>query len=262
MPLLDEAARLDMLLKQFSGTDYAPPSSYQIAAVINVPDEEDGTGLGEPDDFNYERITVSNDSTEFGLASSGSEIVNLNSWAFPQAQQDWGTVFGLALFTGSGDYMGYLPFATPKFVNAENILRISAGSFLVTSDTTPLSVTIEEAAVPIILTSPQGDRYDLRVTNSGTLELTGTPFFGVPSAPTALQNNSGILQWTPSPADGGTPVVSQTVWVSDAESGLVEFDVIDAEATTYSLEGATGAVYVTADNVVGPSAPSNTVYVT
>lgn len=259
MPLLDEATRLDMLLKQFSATDYIPPTSYKIAAVTVVPDEEDGTGLGEPEDVAYDRITVSNNTSEFGLSDAETEVVNLNVWSFPQATQDWGTIFGLGLYNNSDEFMGYLPFSTSKFVSAENILKISAGSFLVTSDTTPLSVSIEEALVPITLTAPNGNRYFLSVDDSGVAVLTATDSFGVPSAPTSLSETGGILSWTAAANDGGTPVISQTIWVSDSDDLLVEFDVIDSAATTYDTDGTLGVFYVTADNVVGPSAPSNTV---
>jgi len=259
VPLLDESASLNMLLKQFSGTNYTPTASYKIAAVVGVPDDEDGTGLVEPTDFIYERITVINDVTNFGLSSDATEVVNLLEWAFPQASEDWGSVFGIALFDASDAYMGYLPFSIPKVVGIQGILKLKAGSFIVTSDSTPLSISIEEALVPTIFTAPNGTRYIASVSNVGALVLTSTTYFGVPSAPTNLLNTAGTLTWDLSPNSGGTPAISQTVWISDSDNQLTSFGVLEASATSYETDYALGSFYVTADNIVGSSAPTNVI---
>jgi hypothetical protein len=250
-----------MLLKQFSGADYSPPVSYKVVAVTTVPDDDLGLGLGEPtEDPDYEPLVIENNSTEFGVNPETGNIVNLKEWAFAPSTTDWGPVFGIALYDDVDNYMGYLPFSTVKFLTRTNILKLAPGAFIISSDDTPLSVYIEEAHVPITFTSPNGDRYLASVNNSGVLILTLTEFMGPPSAPLSLTNTSGYLEWIPATNDGGTPVVSQTIWLAGGDDSLVSFEVLDPDISSYDTQGVAGWYYVTAENITGSSSPSNTVY--
>lgn len=261
MPILDEATQMASLLKQFSATNFTPATNYYIAAVVNVPDDDTGAGLLEPTDPDYDRVTVPNDSTNFGLSDEGTEVVNLLEWAFPQATVDWGTVFGIALYTAGDVYQGYLPFSVPKYIVSEQTLKVPAGGFIVSPYDTPLSLTIEETLVPSIKTAPNGDRYIFSVDNSGAAVYTATTFYGPPAPPTSLTDTAGVLSWTVSAFDGGSPVVSQTIWVSTDDNQLVQFEIIDSAETSFDTDGVTGDYFVTADNLMGSSDPSNMVTV-
>lgn len=261
MPLFDEDTQIAILQKQFGAVNYTPTSSYKIGLVTVVPDDDDGEGLVEPEDFAYSRLTILNNTDEFGLSENGTEVVNLKEWSFAQATVDWGSIFGLALFNSADEYQGYLPFDTPKYIATNQGFKIPAGKFIVASDDTPLSVTIEETLVPTILTSPGGLRYIQSVDDTGAAVYTSTDFFGPPAPPTSLSNDSGYLTWAVSTSNGGSPIVSQTLWVADANESLVDFIILDAEVEGYNTGGVPGQYFITADNPVGSSAPSNVVTV-
>lgn len=263
MPLLNAATRADLMLKQFSAVDYTPTTEWNIAAVIAAPDDAEGNGLQEPASASYSRITVANDSDEFELAENGTEVVNVNEWTFAQATiEEWGPVIGFALFDASDEYMGYLPLSSPKYIGLNHTLKIPAGAFIVSMESTPLSIYIEEAVMPTIKTAPDGERFILGVDATGATVWTATDAFGPPSAPVDVVESSGVISWDPPVSDGGTPIISYTVWHSDSDSLLVGFEVLPNDVLTYTPDAlSVGVFLITAENSVGSSDPGDQVVI-
>jgi len=261
--LLNELTRSKIMLKQFGGEDYTPTASWKLAAVTSAPDEEDGSGLEEPLASSYGRVTVPNDLTTFELSLEGTEVVNSEQWVFgPATDESWGPILGIALFDASDEYMGYAPFSSPRIVNKNDRLLIKPKSFIVAMETTPLSVYVEEAPVPTIKTSPDNTRFILSVDDAGATVWTETTAFGPPTSPTSLTDTAGVLSWTASSGDGGTPINSYTVWHYDSDSLLQNYEVLSSSELSYEIPlDEVGTFFVTAENIVGASDPSNEVIV-
>jgi len=120
--------------KNFGATDYTPPATYYVglsASTINVS----GSTVYEPTTGSYLRVSLTNDKTEFAVAS-GSIIRNLNAITFAESSAAWGTIVDMFLAdnaaTGSGNIWFYTTLPVSKTVQ-ENTVVVFAASAVVIS---------------------------------------------------------------------------------------------------------------------------------
>lgn len=79
------------------------PATWYLAAFLTLP-ADDGTGYAEPSGGSYARISLTNNATNFPVATTTSGVTEkANGVAFVHANPtgDWGLIIGWGLFTVS-----------------------------------------------------------------------------------------------------------------------------------------------------------------
>jgi hypothetical protein len=245
----------NMIQTQYGKAASTAPTTYSVAAVVVPPTAADGSGLGEPSDSGYARLDLANDSSSFQVVGDGVSLVAPLVW--PQAQVAWGNVFGVAFYSGTA-FVSYFEFARPKSIQVGDSLRLSPGSFQLLASAAPVSTLSEEITVPQVHTASDGTRFLLTVSPAGAVSGVATDLFGPPTPPQGLAFTSpDTLDWTAPAHTGGSPLTSYTLWWQ--VNGYQDFVVLPHDQVTATLptnpEAAT--YWVTADNIIGISDPSD-----
>lgn len=122
----------ELLDHVFGGADYSRPATLYFAAFTTAP--TDAGGGTEVSGGNYARQAVTNNSTNFPAASSGSKT-NANDIEFAEATGSWGTVVAVGIFdaASSGNLLAWDDF-TGVAISSGDTLRIKAGDLTITLD--------------------------------------------------------------------------------------------------------------------------------
>jgi len=122
--------------KNFGATNYTPPATYYVglsASSIGVS----GSTVYEPTTGSYLRVALTNDKTEFSVAS-GSIIRNLNDITFAESSAAWGTMVDVFLAdnaaTGSGNIWYYEALPVSKTVQENTVVVFSASSIVISTE--------------------------------------------------------------------------------------------------------------------------------
>lgn len=267
MPFLTTAMLVNMVQSQFGRVATTAPTSYKFGVVTSAPQDDTGLGLLEPVDPAYARLTVANNTTSFVVDSAPTlAVTNGLELTFPTATVNWGSVLGIAVYGSAStpNYLGYVEFTNPLSVSAGDTLVVPARGLRLNLDLTPVSAFVQEQSEMFIITSPNGTRYALNVSNTGTLSAVNAgAIVGPPAPPTSFAYNAGTrtFTWVAPPAVvTNAPLTSYTLWRSKDGDG--EFTILDNDALSYVLPaGESGVFYLTADNPAGSSVPTSVVTV-
>ncbi len=126
-----ENAILDHILGKVA---YTAPTTIYVGLANAVA--EDGTITGEPSGYNYSRVQVTNNTTNFPAASGGSKS-NGADIVFNEASGSWGTinyVFLADADVGSGHVLLYAQLTNPKTIGSGDTVKFEAGDLTFSVD--------------------------------------------------------------------------------------------------------------------------------
>ena len=126
-----ENAILDHILGKVA---YTAPTTIYVGLANAVA--EDGTITGEPSGYNYSRVQVTNNTTNFPAASGGSKS-NGADIVFNEASGNWGTinyVFLADADVGSGNVLLYAQLTNPKTIGNGDTVKFEAGDLTFSVD--------------------------------------------------------------------------------------------------------------------------------
>jgi len=106
------------------------PKSYFFGLTLELPSDQNGTGLVDPTPTEYERVEVLAESISWKSVGVGSRtMVTGLDIVFPQAVTDWGNIKGYTLHDSltEGMFLGYGAIV-PYIISAGLTARLPAGS--------------------------------------------------------------------------------------------------------------------------------------
>lgn len=119
-----------LLNKIFGGSEFTwtPPATYYVGlstTTINA----DGTGKTEPSGMAYARVAVTNNKTNFGMASNGA-LTNLTAITFPESSGDWGTITHIFIADAatSGNILYFDQLAASRSVQSATTVLFAANA--------------------------------------------------------------------------------------------------------------------------------------
>lgn len=127
MSMIDDLA--NQILDQLLGTSGLLPGTVYIGLLLNAPNS-DGTNVNEPPGFNYARVAVTNNATQWPNAVSRIKT-HANDIVFPMANGgSWGTITHGAVFDASvgGNIRIVGSLTTPRVVADQDIFRFLAST--------------------------------------------------------------------------------------------------------------------------------------
>ena len=113
---------------------YTAPTTIYVGLANAVA--EDGTITGEPSGYNYSRVQVTNNTTNFPAASGGSKS-NGADIVFNEASGSWGTinyVFLADTDVGGGHVLLYAQLTNPKTIGSGDTVKFEAGDLTFSVD--------------------------------------------------------------------------------------------------------------------------------
>lgn len=115
------------------GADYSRPGTVYIALYTVAP--TDAGGGTEVTGGDYARVAVTNNTTNWPAASSGSKS-NGTAFTFTQATADWGTVvaFGILDALTSGNLLYWGDLTASKSVESGDTAEFAASGITITED--------------------------------------------------------------------------------------------------------------------------------
>ena len=125
-----ELALLDHV---FGKTVYTAPTTIYMALFISVPsDSGGGTEVSAGD---YARLGITNNTTNFPAAASGSKT-NGTDFAFGVASSSWGTVTSVGFFdaSSSGNLLAWGTVAANKTISSGDTATFLTGEITITLD--------------------------------------------------------------------------------------------------------------------------------
>lgn len=117
----------------FGATSYSAPGTIYVALFTVTP--SDSGGGTEVSGGSYARKSVTNNTTNFPNASSGSKTTGADiTFATPSA--DWGAVVAFGLFDAStsGNLLYWGAISPTKTINNGDTVTITTGSLTLTED--------------------------------------------------------------------------------------------------------------------------------
>jgi len=115
----------------FGATSYTPPGTLYMGVSTSVI-QPDGSGYTEPVGGAYARVAVTNNKTNFTVASNGT-LSNATAITFVESTAAWGTItyafLADALTAGNVYWFEALP--TPKAVASATTVLFSIGSLVI-----------------------------------------------------------------------------------------------------------------------------------
>lgn len=117
----------------FGATALTPPATYYVGLSQTAPNEA-GTGTTEPSTGAYARIAVTNNKSNFGVASNGA-LTNSAAITFAESTASWGTITHVCFFdqlTGGSLYF-WEQLPTSKSVAANTTVYFSVGSLTISN---------------------------------------------------------------------------------------------------------------------------------
>lgn len=120
-----ENVTLDHIL---GGSDFPRPATVYVAVYTVAP--TDAGGGTEATGGSYARIAVTNNSTNFPAAASGSKT-NGTELVFPTATASWGTIVAMGLFDAAtgGNLLVHASLASSTPVGTGDTPRFGVGVF-------------------------------------------------------------------------------------------------------------------------------------
>lgn len=121
-------ARNKILDYNFGSVAYSVPASFFLG-LSTTTISAGGSTATEPVGASYSRVEIANDKSNWTYASSGC-LLNSVSLSFVQSSGSWGTVtyYGLWDALTSGSLWFYQALPTPKIVQSETVVTLSACS--------------------------------------------------------------------------------------------------------------------------------------
>ena len=110
-------------------TAFTQPTTYYLG-VSTTATQKDGSGITEPIDGAYARISITNNKTNFDTSVLGS-LTNLIEFLFPESTVDWGTIthWFLSDAASGGNIWFQGTLTSSRNVESETILVLPVGSF-------------------------------------------------------------------------------------------------------------------------------------
>jgi len=110
-------------------TSFTMPTCY--VGLSTADPGEDASGLAEPSDSGYARVTTSGSDWD---AASGGAIANAAAITFPTATGSWGTITHFALFdaTSDGNMLASGALTDSETVTTNQIARFAIGELDIT----------------------------------------------------------------------------------------------------------------------------------
>lgn len=123
-----------ILNEVFGGVNFVPPAALYFG-VSTTTINEDGTGITEPTDPSYARISVTNNLTNFPSTSNGTKK-NGVAFNFAQATVNWGVVtyFFISDSLTGGNILSSGALTNSKTVETSDVLSIAVNSLTITLD--------------------------------------------------------------------------------------------------------------------------------
>lgn len=111
------------------------PTTVYVALYTTNPNFETGSGGTEVSGGSYARPAVTNNSTNWPAASSGSKS-NGAAISFATPSASWGTVTGFALWdsSGAGNMIAGAALTTSKTINSGDTVSFAIGDLVITLD--------------------------------------------------------------------------------------------------------------------------------
>lgn len=117
----------------FGATTYTPPAIVYMGLFTSTP--SDSGGGTEVTGNNYVRLAITNNTTNFSSASSGSKT-NATDFTFGMATGSWGTITSVAFFdaVSSGNLIGWGAVSANKTVSSGDTVNFAASQITITLD--------------------------------------------------------------------------------------------------------------------------------
>lgn len=120
----------DIILKAILTRDISViPTSYFIGLTLELPTDNNGTGIVPPDAPEYTRIEVVSEDTSWESSGVGSRMmVSDVDVIYEQAASDWGNIKGYTVYDSLNDgvFLGY-GVLNPSIILAGTRARLPAG---------------------------------------------------------------------------------------------------------------------------------------
>jgi len=126
-----ENAVLNQIL---GGQAYSTPATVYVALSTSAY-QEDGSGGNEPVGNGYARVSVTNNTTNWPVTTTGSKT-NANSITFASASGSWGSIGYVGIFdqlTG-GNLLMYGTLSIAKSPTSGDVLSYAPGNFVLNLD--------------------------------------------------------------------------------------------------------------------------------
>lgn len=120
----------------FGGSDYIRPTPLYIAlATATIDDSTTGTTITEPNYTGYARISVTNNATNFPVASGGSKS-NGTEIVFAECTGGSSTITHFAILDAAtlGNILGYGSLTTQKQITTGDTPKFAIGDLTITLD--------------------------------------------------------------------------------------------------------------------------------
>lgn len=208
MSALSDALETSLLNHLLRATAYTPLGTLHVGLFLTDPGESGVTG--EVSGGSYARVAVTNNATNFGLATSAGKT-NATDIVFPEASAAWGTPKFWAVYdsaVGVTDVMLiHGPLLSPRYIAIGDTPKIAAGAMNVSfSSSTGIGLT-DYAKTKLLdlvfgayaFTTPATvyAAVGLGVVSAGFTEWTDSGYtrqavtFGAPSG--GVASNSGVI---------------------------------------------------------------------
>ena len=120
-----------LLDKNFGGTAYSEPATYYFG-LSTTTIQIDGTGATEPSGGSYARIPLTNNKTNWGVASNAS-LTNSTAVTFAESTASWGTITYVGMWDAltSGNLWWFDVLTPARAVASTTTVLFSIGSITV-----------------------------------------------------------------------------------------------------------------------------------
>ena len=117
----------------FGATSYSAPATLYVALSTTTP--TDSGNVTEPTSGAYARVAVTNNTTNWPNASSGSKS-NGVAITFPQATALWGTLTHFVIYdaASNGNMIGFGALGASRTVDFGDVPSFAIGQLTITSD--------------------------------------------------------------------------------------------------------------------------------
>lgn len=124
----------EILDQIFGGLAYTAPATVYIALSTADP-TDDASGIAEPVGNGYARRSVTNNKTNWSVASGGA-LANAGALEFGEATGSWGTITHFAIYDAlsGGNMLGHGSLTASRAVADGNVIRFDAGELDITLD--------------------------------------------------------------------------------------------------------------------------------
>ena len=117
----------------FGATSWTPPGTWYVGLSQSTPNES-GSGYTEPSSGAYARVAVTNNKTNFTVASSGV-LTNATAITFPESTASWGTITHVLFFDAatSGTLRFWEALPVSKAVASSTTVYFAIGSLTISN---------------------------------------------------------------------------------------------------------------------------------